>query len=124
MRGCCLIVVVLAAVAGCGKESKFEGPMPVTLGDCAGPATAWQSGPKAAPFLPAEAKDVQPFSELALADPPPPELEAASQDDPPPPEEEDKPDDGKEETGGTGTAMALEEGKMGKEDPQLARQQA
>jgi hypothetical protein len=62
-----------------------------------------------------------------------------AQDDPPPPEEEDKPDDG-EESGGTGTAMALEEGKMGKkdadraegqykmqknqEDPQLARQQA
>ncbi len=64
----------------------------------------------------------------------------ASQDDPPPPEEEDKPDDGEEESGGTGTAMALEEGKMGKkdstraegqykmaktaDDPQLARQQA
>jgi hypothetical protein len=63
-----------------------------------------------------------------------------SQDDPPPPEEEDKPDDGEDESGGTGTAMALEEGKMGKkdseraegqykmqknqEDPQLARQQA
>jgi hypothetical protein len=62
------------------------------------------------------------------------------QDDPPPPEEEDKPDDGHEESGGTGTEMALEEGKMGKkdsdraegqykmqknqEDPQLARQQA
>ncbi len=64
----------------------------------------------------------------------------ASQDDPPPPEEEEKPDDGQDESGGTGTAMALEEGKMGKkdseraegqykmqknqEDPQLARQQA
>jgi hypothetical protein len=64
----------------------------------------------------------------------------AAQDDPPPPEEEDKPDDGEDESGGTGTAMALEEGKMGKqdsdraegqyrmqknqEDPQLARQQA
>lgn len=63
-----------------------------------------------------------------------------AQDDPPPPEEEDKPDDGAEESGGTGTAMALDEGKMGKkdsdraegqykmkkeqEDPQLARQQA
>ena len=62
-----------------------------------------------------------------------------SQDDPPPPPEEDKPDDGKDESGGTGTAMALDEGKMGKkdsdraegqykmkkeqEDPQLARQQ-
>ena len=63
---------------------------------------------------------------------------SASQDDPPPPEE-DKPDDGKE-SGGTGVAMALDEGKMGKkdsdraegqykmkkeqEDPQLARAQA
>ena len=65
---------------------------------------------------------------------------SASQDDPPPPEEEDKPEDSNDESGGTGTAMALEEGKMGKkdsdraegqykmkkeqEDPQLARQQA
>jgi pSer/pThr/pTyr-binding forkhead associated (FHA) protein len=65
---------------------------------------------------------------------------STAQDDPPPPEEEDKPDDGADESGGTGTAMALDEGKMGKkdsdraegqykmkkeqEDPQLARQQA
>ena len=66
--------------------------------------------------------------------------QSSSQDDPPPPEEEDKPDDGEDSSGGTGTAMALDEGKMGKkesdraegqykmqknqEDPQLARQQA
>ncbi len=65
---------------------------------------------------------------------------STSQEDPPPPEEEDKPEDGEDESGGTGTAMALEEGKMGKkdsdraegqykmkneqQDPQLARQQA
>ena len=65
---------------------------------------------------------------------------STSQDDPPPPPPEDKPDDGKDESGGTGTAMALDEGKMGKkdsdraagqykmqknsDDPQLARQQA
>jgi len=65
---------------------------------------------------------------------------SVDQDDPPPPEEEDRPDDGEDESGGTGTAMALEEGKMGKkdsdraegqykmrrndDDPQLARQQA
>lgn len=64
----------------------------------------------------------------------------ADLDDPPPPEEEDAPDDGEDESGGTGTTVALEEGKMGKkdsdraegqyrmkknqEDPQLARQQA
>ncbi len=47
---------------------------------------------------------------------------SASQDDPPPPEEEDKPDDG-EESGGTGTAMALDEGKMGKKDSDRAEGQ-
>lgn len=65
---------------------------------------------------------------------------ATDLDDPPPPEEEDLPDDGAGEAGGTGTAMTLEEGRMGKrdsdraegqyrmrkeqEDPQLAAQQA
>jgi pSer/pThr/pTyr-binding forkhead associated (FHA) protein len=65
---------------------------------------------------------------------------SSSQDDPPPPPPEEQNDDGKDESGGTGTAMALDEGKMGKkdsdratgqykmkkeqEDPQLARQQA
>jgi len=65
---------------------------------------------------------------------------STSQDEPPPPEPEDKPDDGNEESGGSGTAMQLDEGKMGKKDsdraegqykmknenvdPQLARQQA
>jgi hypothetical protein len=62
-----------------------------------------------------------------------------SQEDPPPPPEEDK-EDGEDESGGTGTAMMLDEGKMGKKDStraegqymmkknadqeQLARQQA
>jgi len=49
--------------------------------------------------------------------------QSASQDDPPPPEEEDKPDDGEDESGGTGTAMALEEGKMGKKDSDRAEGQ-
>jgi hypothetical protein len=65
---------------------------------------------------------------------------SASNEDPPPPPPEDKQDDGKDESGGTGTAMALDEGKMGKKDsdraegqyamkkesdtPELARQQA
>lgn len=48
---------------------------------------------------------------------------STSQDDPPPPEEEDKPDDGEDESGGTGTAMALEEGKMGKKDSDRAEGQ-
>ena len=41
------------------------------------------------------------------------------EDDPPPPEQEDKPDD--EESAGTGTAMALDEGKMGKKDRHAER---
>jgi hypothetical protein len=65
---------------------------------------------------------------------------STSQDDPPPPPPEDKPDTGADKSGGTGTAMQLDEGKMGKkdsdrasgqykmaknqDDPQLARQQA
>src|SRR5687767_3621420 len=46
-----------------------------------------------------------------------------STDDPPPPEEEDLPDDGADETGGTGTAMTLEEGRMGKKDSDRAEGQ-
>lgn len=44
-------------------------------------------------------------------------------DDPPPPEDEDQPDDGADETGGEGTAMALDEGKMGKKDSDRAEGQ-
>jgi hypothetical protein len=43
-------------------------------------------------------------------------------DDPAPPEE-DRPDDGADESGGTGTAMALDEGKMGKKDSDRAEGQ-
>ncbi len=107
----------LIAFSGCkktkdgskeAKEAAFSGPMPITFGDCAGPKTAWVSGPKPAPFSPDEAKDVG-DAKLAADTP-------SSMDDPPPPEEEDKPDDGEDESGGTGTAMALDEGKMGKKD--------
>ena len=65
---------------------------------------------------------------------------STSQDDPPPEKQEDKPDNGQDQSGGTGTAMQLDEGKMGKkdsdraegqykmkknqDDPVLARQQA
>ncbi|MCW5802690.1 MAG: AgmX/PglI C-terminal domain-containing protein [Deltaproteobacteria bacterium] len=63
-----------------------------------------------------------------------------AKEDPTQDQEEDKPEDGEDQSGGTGTAMTLEEGKMGKKestrlegqykmqnnnvDPQLARQQA
>jgi hypothetical protein len=65
---------------------------------------------------------------------------STAQDDPPPPLPEDTPDDGNEQSGGSGQAMQLDEGKMGKKDsdratgqykmkktqgdPQLAREQA
>jgi hypothetical protein len=74
------------------------------------------------------------LDEAALA-----EVETDNDDPPPPPPEDEEEED--DESGGTGTAMALEEGKMGKKDsdraegqykmkrnddidPQLARQQA
>src|SRR5262249_56209780 len=48
---------------------------------------------------------------------------STSQDDPPPPEPEDKPDNGQDQSGGTGTAMMLDEGKMGKKDSDRAEGQ-
>jgi hypothetical protein len=48
---------------------------------------------------------------------------STAQDVPPPPPPEDKPDDGEEESGGTGTAMVMEEGKMGKKDSTRAEGQ-
>jgi hypothetical protein len=48
---------------------------------------------------------------------------STSQDDPPPPEPEEQEDNGEDESGGTGTAMALEEGKMGKKESDRAEGQ-
>jgi hypothetical protein len=48
---------------------------------------------------------------------------STSQDDPPPPPPEEMEDNGEDESGGTGTAMALEEGKMGKKDSDRAEGQ-
>ncbi|MEZ4362319.1 MAG: AgmX/PglI C-terminal domain-containing protein [Kofleriaceae bacterium] len=78
--------------------------------------------------------------DIAQAEDPSTRTSSTAQDDPLPPEEEDKPDDGADQSGGTGQAMTLEEGKMGKQDstraegtykmkdagidPQLAKQQA
>jgi hypothetical protein len=77
---------------------------------------------KRRPIPTAEISKLELFVRTALAedsgvklDPP-----TGALDDPPPPEEEDKPDDGVEESG---TAMALEEGKMGKKDSDRAEGQ-
>jgi pSer/pThr/pTyr-binding forkhead associated (FHA) protein len=48
--------------------------------------------------------------------------QTTSQEDPPPPEPEEE-EDGEDESGGTGTAMMLEEGKMGKKDSDRAEGQ-
>lgn len=56
--------------------------------------------------------------QAATQDPP----DLSSLNDPPPPPEEPE-DDGADESGGTGTAVALEEGKMGKKDSDRAEGQ-
>jgi hypothetical protein len=136
MQSVSLVLVGVVAGAGCGKkavEPRYDGPMPVTFGDCAGPATGWVSGPRPAAFTQGEAEDVWIAGDAVTAQAPVPAKPAENPDDDsaPPPEED--------ESGGTGTAMALDEGKMGKqnsdraegqyrmrrnEDPALARQQA
>src|SRR5688572_14329782 len=61
MRRFFWLVGTLALIGGCKDtrvEPPYDGPMPVTFGDCAGPKTAWLSGPKPAPFSPGEAQDV------------------------------------------------------------------
>ena len=57
MRSVLWLVGVTALVACERKtpEQHFEGPMPITFGDCAGAGTAWVSGPRPMPFTPADA---------------------------------------------------------------------
>ena len=96
-------LVLVACLVACKKSRpkpppppRFEGPMPVRFGDCAGADAGWVSGPRPLPFTPDEA------TSIAVAAPPPDAAAPASRDD--------------EEAGGTGTAMALDEGKMGRKD--------
>ena len=57
VRSRSIVLLVAAALPGCkAKPSHFDGPMPVTFGDCAGPTIAWVSGPRPQPFTPAEAE--------------------------------------------------------------------
>ncbi len=115
--------LLLLVALGCGgstdkTEPKGSGddrpaptrvPMPLVYGECSNSTTMWVSGPR-------------PLPPYAV-------------DDPPPPPEEDLPDDGKDDSGGTGQAMALDEGRMGRKpgeyhmkgpanDAELTRQQA
>jgi hypothetical protein len=53
-----LWLVGVTALVGCERkapEKRFEGPLPITFGDCAGAGTAWVSGPRPMPFTPADA---------------------------------------------------------------------
>ncbi|MCX5745259.1 MAG: AgmX/PglI C-terminal domain-containing protein [Proteobacteria bacterium] len=99
MRVTLSLVMVLGA---CGSKDGGEPatkatpagpPITVSFGDCAAPTVAFVSGPRPLPFTGANATGTW----VAQDDPLPP----------PPPEDE---------SGGTGTAMALDEGKMGKKD--------
>src|SRR3569623_881220 len=108
-----LLAMVVTAALGCEKhkQPRFDGPMPVTFGDCAAPGVAFVSGPRPLPFTPAEAQDA--WTDVAATEP-------AARDTPPPPEVETGSND---ESGGTGTAIALDEGKMGKKDSDRAEGQ-
>ncbi|MBA3540958.1 MAG: hypothetical protein H0T79_15205, partial [Deltaproteobacteria bacterium] len=114
--------VIAVLVPACGSKdqpvgdteaaNRFAGPMPVRFGDCAGPTVAWVSGPRPQPFTLEEAAGVW----VAAAPPKPvtPPRPTTTKDDPPPPDDE---------SGGTGTAMALDEGKMGRKDSDRAEGQ-
>jgi hypothetical protein len=66
----CSIALLVVVAAGCKKEApkepRFDGPMPVSFGDCAGPTVAWVSGPRPQPFTPEEAEGMR----VAAAEPP------------------------------------------------------
>ena len=51
-------LVAVMLVLGCGnaKQPRFEGPMPITFGACAGPTVAFVSGPRPLPFTPEQAE--------------------------------------------------------------------
>jgi len=106
------IALLVVVASGCKKEEpkepRFDGPMPVSFGACAGPTVAWVSGPRPQPFTPAEAEGIW----------------VAAAERPPVPDPDDS---------GQATSIALDEGKPATgpdprngepADPQLARQQA
>jgi hypothetical protein len=97
MRSQLLILALIPAVA-CEKEPvpepRFEGPMPIVFGDCAGPTVAWLSGPRPSPFTAEEAEGVRVAS--GPTEPPPsapPEEAKVAAESPgratPPPKEKD-----------------------------------
>ena len=51
-----LLVLVLCVGCGNAKQPRFEGPMPITFGACAGPTVAFVSGPRPLPFTPEQAE--------------------------------------------------------------------
>jgi hypothetical protein len=113
MRWTWLVVIGVVAASGCKKskhEKKLDGPMPIAFGDCAGATTAWVSGPRPAPFTPADADFVwveDPSTKTASgggANAGRASMDDLAKDDPPPPEEEERPSDE-----GTGPGAALEE---------------
>ena len=104
VRSLSIALLGIMVAAGCKQKPRFEGPMSVRFGDCAGATVAWVSGPRPQPFTPAEAEGTW----VAAAAP--------------------APDDG-----GQATRLAIEELNRTTgddprhdepDDPQLARQRA
>jgi biopolymer transport protein ExbD len=50
------LLIVLCVGCGNAKQPRFEGPMPITFGACAGPTVAFVSGPRPLPFTPEQAE--------------------------------------------------------------------
>jgi hypothetical protein len=83
-------VLVVLLLVGCEKKApRFDGPMPIAFGDCAGPQVSFVSGPRPLPFTPEQADGVW----VAAAKPEPPPEPEPPPPPPPPPDKTKKPDD-------------------------------
>jgi hypothetical protein len=86
-----LWLVGVIAWTGCERkatEKRFEGPMPIVFGDCAGAGSTWVSGPRPMPFTPADADNpwvATESSAVAVAPAPKPDVPAAPVAAEPPP---------------------------------------
>ena len=88
MRRSISVVVMAMAATGCeNKQPRFEGPLPVTFGDCGGTNLTWVSGPRPRPFTQEQAERVQVANAPKPPAPPPTPPDPAQTAPPKPPEE-------------------------------------
>jgi hypothetical protein len=90
MRRYFLLALSLTACTRADKEPRYDGPMPVVFGECAGPKVSFVSGPRPLPFTPDEADGAAAAPDVVAKNDPPPE----AKDDPPAPEPEPDHDSG------------------------------